>query len=226
MTYESSTGLGSGDEQGVRASDGLASSNDVEANAAQVGKAIENRKRERKDKAEKAALADNFKEEFGFDVIITPDRAGRVIFGNGKFTLELNMPEQEEAEAQDATAAPTHPFQLYQVTVAEVKKVRVRYGDVNSYVPPGVQGGSSPIDITPVDGLLIWVRADVDEDGNVVSTALGSGSTLPDDDDTTGYRLIGQMAVDEGGNITLYQSVTHSLGHQMCGGSTHNFWGV
>jgi len=131
----------------------------------------------------------------------------------------------DKAQANGSGGGSSHPLQLYKATVSSAVKVRVRYGSVWGSVPPEVQGGVSPVDITPSDGLLIWARVDVDVDGLPEAVAIGAGTTQPDDDDTTTYFLIGSIAVD-GSTITLNQAVTHSLNGKACGVGVYDWWGV
>lgn len=125
-----------------------------------------------------------------------------------------------------ATApAATHPLQLYVVTVSLVKKVRVRYGSVWGFPPPEVQGGASPVDITPSDGLQVWARVTVDSGGLPTARAIDSGSSVPSNTSTLTYWLIGSITVD-GAKVTPNQAVTHSLNGQSCGTGIYNWWGV
>jgi len=121
--------------------------------------------------------------------------------------------------------AAQHPLQLYKATVSGSPKVRVRYGTVWGAVPPEVQGGGTPTDITPSNGLKVYAHVVVDGDGLWTSSAVESAASVPADTATDSYFLIGEMAV-AGSVITINQAVTHSLNGQSCGVGVYNWWGV
>lgn len=210
---------------GLRPSGGLMASGEAERLAREADSYRETDKFERRRGASLSGLAQAFKEQFGFEIIITPDDAGKVIYGDGKITFELRAPTGGVASLGMDAAPPEHPLQLYTETVSGATKVRVRYGTVWGLVPPEVQGGASPADITPSNGLKVWARVTVDTDGLPTAAEIGNGASVPSITSTLGYYLIGEMTVS-GGAVTLNQAVTHSLNGQCCGTSVYNWWGV
>lgn len=121
----------------------------------------------------------------------------------------------------------THPLQLYVGKAGSDFVVRVRYGTVWGKVPPQVQKGSSPDDITPSDGKLVWAKVTVNATtGLFVSCAVESGSAVPANSGTLGYWLIGQINVSDTGAVTTANAVTHSLNGKTCGTSIYDWWGV
>lgn len=212
-------GLGEGEEQGIRpsgglqASGGLTSSADAEKQGQESGLAIEQRRRQRAEDMALAGFAQAFKDVFGFEVIITPDNAGRVIYGNGKITLELRMPKPGgQAIASDPTPA-SFPFRGYIESVSGTPKVRIQNGDVNSEVPPEVQGGSAPVDYD-TDDYVYYIEAEVDEDGIFTGTvSIGRGASVPADTDSVVHRRLFEVQDGE-----VLQSVQNSLEFAMCAG--------
>jgi hypothetical protein len=149
--------------------------------------------------------------------------SGQPGLNRGELKSTLTIPQW--AGGSGGTGEP-HPLQLYAVAVGIATKVRVRFGTVWRNVPPEVQGGSSPVDITPTDGKLVWAKATVNATtGLFVSCSIGSGSSLPDDTSTTTHWLIGVIHVD-GSKVTCENSVTHSLNGRTCGADVYDWWGV
>jgi hypothetical protein len=184
------------------------------------------RRRERQAGAALAGFAMAFKDEFGFELELKPDNAGRLVFGDNKVTIELwDRNPVDVALGDDDVAPANHPLQLYTATVDGDPVVRVRYGSVWGMVPEEVDGGGAPASFTPSDGLLVWAEVTVDADGLPVDSAIASGDEIPADTTTTGHFLIGQVAVS-GSAVTLHQAVTHSLNGQTCGSLVYNWWAV
>lgn len=50
----------------------------------------------------------------------------------------------------------------------------------------------------PADGTKIYIKVEVDEDGDVTTVAVESGSSVPEDTETEGYKLIATVAVTGG----------------------------
>ena len=66
------------------------------------------------------------------------------------------------------------------------------YGTVQGEVPPGVQGGSSPVDYPLADNIY-WIEVTINGDGVYVSNLIGYGATLPADTTTLKYLQLGEM---------------------------------
>lgn len=121
--------------------------------------------------------------------------------------------------APPETAANLHPFKVRNASTGGVAKVRVRFGQVNNVTPDNVD---TAITVATGD---VYLDCTVDGDGQVTAVTISNG-TVPADTATHAYKVLATVTAS-GGNVTVInQSVTHSLGHQMCGEDVHNFWGV
>lgn len=127
-----------------------------------------------------------------------------------------------------ASASTSHPFKVINRSTESAMKVEVRFGQVNS-ITPTINGTDLDADDTPtltvVDG-VVYLDVTVDGDGVAESVVVSSAVEIPEATATHGYITLASVAVEAGAVVTIYQSVTHSLGHQKCGATTHNFWGV
>lgn len=137
--------------------------------------------------------------------------------------LEVTQPPISSAPASIPT---THPFQVIDASDGSAK-VRVVYGQVDG-VTPTMAG--SPLNTVPAPTLfvgsgLIVLRVSV-EDGFVESADILHVSELPEDTETEGHITLAELMVAGDSVSAVFQSVTHSLGHQKCGETMHNFWAV
>lgn len=125
---------------GIRSSEGITSSADAE-HQARAGYAEADAKALAKKQAMALAdLSQAFKDAFGFELIITPDNAGRVLYGDGKIMLELSSPS-EESEAQDIDTS--HPFLAILSKVSSAWKVTI---NANSYLFPSIDAADPLVD--------------------------------------------------------------------------------
>jgi len=91
--------------------------------------------------------------------------------------------------------------------------LRIQNGDINSDVPPEVQGGSSPVDYD-TDDYVYYVSAEFDANGVYTGpVAVGRAASVPADTSTVAYRRI--FEVQSG---AVLQSVQNSLEVIMCAG--------
>jgi hypothetical protein len=108
---------------------------------------------------------------------------------------------------------PSYPFRGYIKNVSGTLKVRIQNGDINSDVPPEVQGGSSPVDYDTTNNVY-YVSATFDSDGAYTGpVAVGRGSSVPDNTLTVAYRRIFEVS----GGLVM-QSVQNSLEVASCAG--------
>lgn len=196
--YKSSTSLGDGEEKGIRgsgglqSSGGLKSSSDVEAQAASEGAAMKSRADAKHQRDAMQELATAFVEKFGFEVIVKPDSAGRVIYGNNKFTLELRIPAP--AQGGGAAAAEEEPKTFF-TTAADaggVTKVYVTAGAINSV--PVIAAV-----YTVADGDSVWIELTWNAGGTLVTAAsVAVGASMPANTATLSYKLLATCAVAAG----------------------------
>ena len=121
-----------------------------------------------------------------------------------------------------------HPFLVSDVSTESVAKVSVQFGQVNS-VTPTIGGTALDNATTPeltVSTGVIYLKVEVDEDGLIVAATIHNAASIPANDADFGHITLATLAVTGAAITALNQSVTHSLGHQKCGTTTHNFWGV
>lgn len=112
-------------------------------------------------------------------------------------------------DSANAVASSGHPFKG---TITS-GVLRIQNGDINSDVPPEVQGGSSPVDYD-TDDYVYYVSAEFDADGVYVGpVAVGRGASVPADTSTVAYRRIFEVL-----DGSVMQSVQNSLEVIMCAG--------
>jgi hypothetical protein len=121
-----------------------------------------------------------------------------------------------------------HPFRVADATTGGTARVAVRFGQVNSITP--TIGGvaldySTPPTLVVISG-VVYLRVNLDGDGLITSAIIGNAATLPAATSTEGYLTLATVTVAANAVASLAQSVTHSLGHQKCGSTVHNFWGL
>jgi hypothetical protein len=127
-----------------------------------------------------------------------------------------------------ATTSDRLPFEVYDASTLTEAKVGVFFGDVHSITP--TMGGIA-LDTVPPPTMAvitgeIYLRVDLDGDGQVISASIGNAADLPANTETEGYRRLGTVTVTDVAVTAIAQAVTHSLEHQKCGTTVHNFWGV
>lgn len=118
----------------------------------------------------------------------------------------------------DGGAAPTHPFQLTDASTTSpaAAKVNVRFGMVNTLMPTGmdpVAGKTLTVDASGYVVLAVTTNAR----GVAISAALSIEEDVPDDTTTLGHIALGYAYLGADG-VTVSQSVSGSLWHQMCAG--------
>ncbi len=199
---------------GLRVSNGIQSSGEAERLAREADRHREADRIERREADALAGLAQAFKEQFGFELILTPDDAGKVIYGYGKIILELRAVAGGVASLGGGEATvPSFPFRGYIEAVSGVPKIRIQNGDINSDVPPEVQGGSAPVDYD-TDDYVYYVSAEFDTDGVYTGpVTVGRAASVPSDTATVAYRRIFEVQDGE-----VLQSVQNSLEVIMCAG--------
>lgn len=220
-------GSGSDEDKGVRPSSSrLLGSSDSQQQASDGYRAVDGHKRNKEMASAAIESAADFFEQFGFIIEVTPDDAGRVVFGDNRITIELTPKEVEEADAAEETAAATHPFQLSNATTGGVAKVKIRFGMVNAITPTGMD---------PVDGQTLTVGSSgyvvlavtTNTSGVATSAVISIAASVPADTSTLGHIALGYATKNTGPtSVTCSQSVAGSLWHQQCGATTHLFGSV
>lgn len=129
-----------------------------------------------------------------------------------------------------ATAADSHPFQVLDASSNGSAKVQVVFGQVNSLTPSinGTGLGENPADppLLQVATGPVYLAVILDSNGRITSASIHNNGSLPEADPTHGYLTLATVTASQGGLTAINQSVTHSLGHQKCGSTVHNFWGL
>lgn len=172
-----------------------------------------------KDDADYAAsfFAEGFRRRFGISLRTEPaDMAFFEYSPSGEIIIRFK--KQEVAAVSLAAPAERYAFQLY---IDADGDVAVRAGTVNLIEVDETDEG-----ISPSNGLKLWIKVVVDEDGIAISAIIQSGSAYPEDDEENGYQPLGSLTVTDG-NVILPPPIVHGgLRHQMCGASIHLFGGL
>lgn len=121
---------------------------------------------------------------------------------------------------------PTHAFQLSDATAAGAAKVKILFGMVNGLTPGGM-GDPSETSLTLTVGSSGYVVLAVttNTSGVATSAAISISSSMPADTSTSGHIALGYVT-NGTSSVTCSQSVSGSLAHMMCGGTTHLFGSV
>ncbi len=122
----------------------------------------------------------------------------------------------------------SHPFQVLGANTSTEPKISVVFGQVNSLTPTvgGYEIGTDDPPTLRVATGVVYLAVILNANGAITSTSIHNDASLPEADSTHGYITLARVTVTSNKVTALYQSVTHSLGHQKCGSKTHNFWGV
>lgn len=156
-----------------------------------------------------------------------PTVPGGLVQQRGGGTVTLRRPRGLHP-APRLRVAVLHPFLVSDASTGGSAYVRVRFGQVNS-VTPTIGGTAldhaSPPSLAVVSG-VVYLVVTTDGDGLVTAAGIGNAASLPASDATYGYLTLAAVTVSGGAVTALSQSVTHSLGHQKCGTTVHNFWGL
>jgi len=132
------------------------------------------------------------------------------------------------APAVNLGRAFAHPFLVYDASSGGTPKVGVIFGQINS-ITPTIGGtaldNATPPELTVATG-VVYLRAEVDGNGLVIAVIVANAAALPANTSTYGYITLATVTASGTEVTAISQSVTHSLGHQKCGTTTHNFWGV
>ena len=238
-TYKPTTNLDSEGEKGMRpssgisSSSGLTSSSDAQQQANDGYRAVDERRRNKETASAAIESEADFFEEFGFIIEVTPDDAGRVVFGDNRITIELTPKEVEEADAaEEGTAAPTHPFQLSDASEGATLKVRIKFGMVNSLTPGGMGDVAEPdLILTVTATKYVVLTVTTDSGGIATSAAISLETTVAGDTATSAKQALGLVTYTAAAgavpaSIAFSQVVAGSLRHQMCGGTIHQWGGV
>ncbi|MBI5770851.1 MAG: hypothetical protein HZA93_23945 [Verrucomicrobia bacterium] len=154
---------------------------------------------------------------------ITPRSGAGVMVSIQPGGTTFAVTTKKSAVAGDAT---DHPFLVRRFAAA---KVTVVFGQVNSITPTigGTAIGTDPApQLTIAASGVVYLDATLDVDGVVTAVAIATAAALPASTATHAYLTLATVTFASGAITALAQSVTHSLGHQKCGETTHNFWGL
>jgi hypothetical protein len=115
-------------------------------------------------------------------------------------------------------------------------RVSVQFGMVNALVPTfGGQpltytAGTPPLpmsrEITEPGFIILAVNTD--DEGAAETAVINFAAEIPEDTEDRGHVVLAYVSVTGTGpnrSVSISQSVTHSLQHQKCGGTTH-LWGA
>lgn len=127
------------------------------------------------------------------------------------------------------SAAFAHPFKVSNASAATpaAARVKVRFGQVNNITPTinDVALGTTPEPVLSVATGVVFLEVTVDE-GEVTTVRVLNAETVPANTADKGHIVLAAVTVANNRVTAINQSVTRSLGHQKCGGTIHNFWGV
>ena len=237
-TYKPTTSLDSEGEKGMRpssgisSSSGLTSSSDAQQQANDGYRAVDERKRNKETASAAIESEADFFEAFGFIIEVTPDDAGRVVFGDNRITIELTPKEVEEADAAEEAATPTHPFQMSNATAAGVLKVRFKPGYVNSQLPTGWDAVTGFTSASISSSTYFWLKcvgtfvsAGADTYAVTIeattTNARPSGTAITTSGFTS-FRLLGVVTISGGAITSISNNVTANQQVESFG--TINLW--
>lgn len=164
---------------------------------------------------------------------------------DGYIDLELKIEDKpgsavrlytdDEGDSFYFDLANQHPFRVTNASSDETAKVRVTFGTVNDVIPTMGSTSGDPLDADPaptlevVTGvvyleLTLYATDGVDySKGDVQYVVVKNAAAMPTYSAATPRRLLATITVIDGNVTAINQSVTGSLGFQVCAGS-HNFW--
>lgn len=130
-----------------------------------------------------------------------------------------------KSSSGSGTAAVTHAFKLSDATSGGATKVKIQFGMVNSITPGGM--GGSPPDLTLSVGSSGYVvlAVSINLSGVATSASISIAGSIPSDSSSSAHIALGYVTRSST-SVTCSQSVSSSLWHQMCGGTTHLFGSV
>ncbi len=156
-------------------------------------------------------------------------RGDNIVSGLGVRSRGVAEGVMLSAIGDSGSNAGSHPFKVINATSGGSPKVRVVFGQVNSITP--TIGGtaldhSTPPKLTLTTSGVVYLIVNLDGSGNILTATVNNAASLPSAGALTGYLTLATVTISGGVVLAINQSVTHSLGHQKCGSTTHNFWGV
>ena len=129
----------------------------------------------------------------------------------------------------NVTAPPGTQWAVTDATVGGVAKVKLGYGTVNDHDPTnsGTAISTNP-DVTLAAGTWLYVLTyEQDADWVFVSAIVTMESSMPTaTPETKGYKLLATIVSTGSVISSITPNVTYSLGHRMCGNTTHDWWTI
>ena len=185
---------------------------DGEARADASYRAADAHQNEKQSQLAKFELTQDFIKKHGFAVELTPDDAGRIIYGDDKVTIELAPAAQAEGDLP--TDLPTNEVPMTFFTsaadTATDTKVKVTAGSMGPIMVPETT-------LTVADGDRIELSVQFSADGSTITDALVQAAPLPSSNTPTlAYFPLASIAV-AGGVTTVTPTAWNYSWAQACG---------